>query len=49
LLCALLGYGKGYALLCYSRFCDAMLRDAMRRQGLGGAFASAFLTMDDFL
>ena len=26
-----------------------MLRDAMRRQRLGGAVASAFLTMDDFL
>jgi hypothetical protein len=41
LLCALLGYGKGYALMCYSMFCDAMLCYAMRRQGLGGAFAPA--------
>ena len=31
-------------MLCY-----AMLCDAMRMQGLGGAVASAFLAMDEFL
>ena len=46
---ARLWQGLRSAVLFYVLRCYAMLCDAMRRQGLGGAIASAFLTMDDFL